>query len=99
MSLMSDVTLSFAQQTTPASAGSAMPQFIFLGLMMAAMYGTPEATRFLLEAGADPTLKNQLRLTAADFANRAGRPELGGELAQAARAFERRYRKPSEMHH
>lgn len=38
MSLMSDVTLSFAQQTTPASAGSAMPQFIFLGLMMAAMY-------------------------------------------------------------
>jgi ankyrin repeat protein len=67
-------------------------------LMMAAMYGTPEAARFLLEAGADPTLKNQLRLTAADFANRAGRPDLGRELAQAARAFEQRYRKPGEMH-
>jgi ankyrin repeat protein len=67
-------------------------------LMMAAMYGTPEAARFLLEAGADPTLENQLRLTAADFANRAGRPDLGRELAHAARAFEQRYRKPGEMH-
>lgn len=60
-------------------------------LMMAAMYGTPEAAAFLLEAGADPTLKNQLGLAAADFANRAGRGDLAQSLAQAAQAFARRY--------
>ena len=40
-------------------------------LMMAAHYGTPAAVKLLLEAGADPTLKNQLGLTAIDFARRA----------------------------
>ena len=38
-------------------------------LMMAAMYGTPEAVKTLLEAGADPTIKNNLGLTAKDFAS------------------------------
>ncbi|MDZ4144863.1 MAG: ankyrin repeat domain-containing protein [Burkholderiales bacterium] len=42
-------------------------------LMMAASYGTPEAVKLLLEEGADPLLKNQLGLTAIDFANRASR--------------------------
>ena len=37
-------------------------------LMMAAHYGTPAATKLLLEEGADPTLKNQKELTARDFA-------------------------------
>lgn len=40
-------------------------------LMMAAHYGTPSAVKLLLEAGADPMLKNQLGLTALDFAHRA----------------------------
>jgi ankyrin repeat protein len=37
-------------------------------LMMAAHYGTPMATKMLLEEGADPRLKNHLGLSAFDFA-------------------------------
>ena len=37
-------------------------------LMMAALYGTPSAVKLLLEAGADPSIKNALGLTALDFA-------------------------------
>ena len=37
-------------------------------LMMAALYGTPEATKLLLEEGADPLIRNQLGLSALDFA-------------------------------
>ena len=37
-------------------------------LMMAAHYGTPMATKVLLEEGADPRLKNHLGLSALDFA-------------------------------
>ena len=44
-------------------------------LMMAAHYGTPEAVKLLLEEGADPELKNQLELTAIDFAQRGNRKE------------------------
>jgi len=44
-------------------------------LMMAAMYGSPAAVKLLLDAGADPTLKNQLKLTALDFANRGNRKD------------------------
>ncbi|OYQ40407.1 hypothetical protein CHU94_14070 [Rhodoferax sp. TH121] len=39
-------------------------------LMMAAMYGNASAVKLLLEAGADPTIKNDLGLTAIDFAER-----------------------------
>lgn len=39
-------------------------------LMMAAMYGTPSAVKLLLEAGADPSLKNIQGMTAIDFAQR-----------------------------
>lgn len=44
-------------------------------LMMAAHYGTPSAVKLLLEAGADPLLKNDLSLSAIDFAHRASRKE------------------------
>lgn len=37
-------------------------------LMMAAHYGTPYATKLLLDEGADPTLKNEKDLSALDFA-------------------------------
>jgi uncharacterized protein len=50
-------------------------------LMMAAHYGTPEAVKLLLEAGADPSLKNQLGLTAIDFANRASREDSADLIA------------------
>jgi ankyrin repeat protein len=55
-------------------------------LMMAAQYGTPEATRLLLDAGADPRLKNQLGLTAIDFAYRASRKESAELIAAFQRA-------------
>ena len=42
-------------------------------LMMAAMYGSPEAVKHLIQAGADLTIKNQLGLTALDFAVRGER--------------------------
>lgn len=54
-------------------------------LMMAAHYGTPAAVKLLLEAGADPTIRNQLGLTAIDFANRANRMDSAGLLAAFVR--------------
>lgn len=42
-------------------------------LMMAARYGLSDAVTLLLDAGADPALKNQQGLTALDFALEAGR--------------------------
>lgn len=42
-------------------------------LMMAAMYGSPEAVKHLIQAGADLTIKNHLGLTALDFAVRGQR--------------------------
>jgi len=44
-------------------------------LMMAAMYGNADCVRLLLESGADPTLKNHLGLSAAEFAKQAGRDD------------------------
>lgn len=44
-------------------------------LMMAAHYGTPPAVKLLLEAGADPMLKNAQGLSALNFAQRANRAE------------------------
>lgn len=55
-------------------------------LMMAAMYGTPSAVKLLLEAGADPLLKNDLGLTAIDFAQRANRKESVEIIAAFVRA-------------
>jgi ankyrin repeat protein len=53
-------------------------------LMMAAQYGTADAVKLLLEAGADASLRNQLGLTAIDFANKASRTD-SAELIAAAR--------------
>ena len=44
-------------------------------LMMAAMYGSNETVKLLIEEGADPLMKNQQGMTAADFAKRANRPD------------------------
>jgi hypothetical protein len=50
-------------------------------LMMAAHYGTPEAVKLLLEAGADPTLRNDPGMTAIDFAHRGNRVESADLIA------------------
>jgi ankyrin repeat protein len=53
-------------------------------LMMAAHYGTPMATKLLLEEGADPRLKNQLGINALEFSRKANKLE----SAQYIEAFE-----------
>ena len=55
-------------------------------LMMAAFYGTPSAVKLLLEAGADPLLKNEQSLTAIDFAHRNQRQESADIIAAFVRA-------------
>ncbi len=54
-------------------------------LMMAAQYGTGPAVQLLLDAGADPLLKNQQGLTAIDFARRVSRTESIDLIAAAVR--------------
>ena len=54
-------------------------------LMMAAHYGSEQAVQLLLNEGADPTMRNQLGLTAADFALRVGRKESAEKIAAAIR--------------
>jgi len=54
-------------------------------LMMAAQYGTPQAVKLLLEAGADPTLRNELGLSAIDFAQRGNRRDAADLIAAAIR--------------
>lgn len=54
-------------------------------LMMAAMYGTPEAVKLLIDSGADPTLKNQLGMTAQDFATRGSRKDAADLLEAGGR--------------
>jgi uncharacterized protein len=55
-------------------------------LMMAAHYGTPAAVKLLLEAGADTQMKNELGLSAVDFANRANRKDSAEMILAAVRA-------------
>jgi len=55
-------------------------------LMMAARYSTHDVVKVLLDAGADPTLKNALGLTALDFAQKAAQPESLESIARAIRA-------------
>lgn len=57
-------------------------------LMMAAHYGTPGAVKLLLASGADPTLKNQLGLTALDFAYRGNRQDSADLLKAAVQALQ-----------
>jgi ankyrin repeat protein len=55
-------------------------------LMMAAGYGSVQATRILLRAGADATLKNAEGLTALDFALGFGKADTVAALRAAATA-------------
>lgn len=61
-------------------------------LMMAAMYGSAPAVKFLLDAGADSTIKNDLGLTALDFALKAKRQESADLIAGHIRARQPRGR-------
>ncbi|MFO1220812.1 MAG: ankyrin repeat domain-containing protein [Burkholderiaceae bacterium] len=54
-------------------------------LMMAAQYGAEDSVRLLLAAKADPALRNDLGLKAADFARRAGREKLAAALGALQR--------------
>lgn len=54
-------------------------------LMMAAHYGSTPSVQLLLDEGADPTLRNQLGLTAVDFAMRVSRTEAAAKIAEAIR--------------
>lgn len=55
-------------------------------LMMAAMYGTVDALKLLIGAGADPTLKNAKGLDAMDFARQVQREDFVLLIAAAIRA-------------
>lgn len=54
-------------------------------MMMAAQYGNPDSAVLLLERRADPRARNDLGLSAADFARAAGRDALANRLEAAAR--------------
>ena len=55
-------------------------------LMMAAMYGSTSAVKALLEAGADPNLKNEQGLGAIDFAHKVNRKDAADIIAAFVRA-------------
>lgn len=55
-------------------------------LMMSAMYGTFDATKLLIDEGADVLLKNELNLTALDFARQANRSDSAALLLKAVEA-------------
>ena len=55
-------------------------------LMMAAKYGSPAAVKLLLEAGADPRLRNELGLSAIEFAQQGNRRDSAEMIAAAIRA-------------
>jgi ankyrin repeat protein len=55
-------------------------------LMMAAKYGSPAAVKLLLEAGADPKLRNELGLGAIEFAQQGNRRDSAEMIAAAIRA-------------
>lgn len=54
-------------------------------LMMAAHYGTPQAVKLLLDEGADPTMRNELGLSAVDFAQGANRKDAAEMIAAVIR--------------
>ncbi len=59
-------------------------------LMMAAMYGSAAAVKLLLDEGADPLMKNQLGMTAVDFAQKANRTDAAQMIGAAIQAKNRR---------
>jgi ankyrin repeat protein len=64
-------------------------------LMMATRQGHPTTVRLLVAEGADPTIRNQAGLTAADYARAGGDTRLAEWLTQQAEAFRRRYPLPA----
>ena len=56
-------------------------------LMMAARYGSEDAARQLMAAGADPTMRNERELSAADFARSVNREQLARALEVYAREY------------
>ena len=54
-------------------------------LMMAARYGSTAAVKLLLEAGADPVMRNELGLSAVDFALQSQRKDAADLIAAAIR--------------
>jgi ankyrin repeat protein len=54
-------------------------------LMMAARYGTEDAVSALLAQKADPALRNERNMNAADFARSAGRDKLATRIEQSSR--------------
>lgn len=57
-------------------------------LMMAAKYGSTAAVKLLLDEGADPTMRNELGLSAIDFALQAQRKDAADLIAAAARKLQ-----------
>ena len=55
-------------------------------LMMAAFYGTPPAVKLLLDAGADPLIRNNQGLSAIDFAQKNNRSDSAELIAASVRA-------------
>jgi ankyrin repeat protein len=58
-------------------------------LMMAAMYGSSEAVKLLVDEGADQAMKNQQGMTALDFAKKANRGDAALVLSRGAAAAKR----------
>ena len=63
-------------------------------LMLAARQARSTVARHLVEQGADPTLRNEAGLDAADYFQRTGDTAGAAWMREAAAAFARRYRKP-----
>ncbi|RMX10361.1 ankyrin repeat domain-containing protein [Vandammella animalimorsus] len=63
-------------------------------LMMAAQYGTDAVARLLMQEGADPLMKNQLGMTAVDFARRVGRETLAKEIIRYSQQVQQRRSQP-----
>jgi ankyrin repeat protein len=57
-------------------------------LKKAALYGSPATVKLLLESGADPTVTNQLKLSALDFANRGNRKDAAEMIEAALKAWQ-----------
>jgi uncharacterized protein len=60
-------------------------------LMMAARMQHVAAAQFLVNEGADPTVRNQAGLSAADYFIRRGEPERAQWMVDKAREFRRKY--------
>jgi ankyrin repeat protein len=60
-------------------------------LMMATQYSTQQTVQILINAGADPSLKNQLNLTAVDFAIKSNKPEVASYLTNQINLWNSRH--------